>query len=356
MVMMDMRKQERAVIAPGQQTELKPGVLFQKQNVRFALKSYVPRGRITAVPAENISPEVTLYSAIIMNVIGKKNTRQIALFGGAGMEGVPERISIDGTEVTMAYGAVSSSLPFQLRLNDFIIERYPGSRMPSTYESRVTILDEVFGIEEPYRIYMNHILKYRGYRFYQTSYDEDEKGSILSVSRDPGTPVTYAGYAILIIGLIVNLFHPKSRFGKLGGLLKKPVVSGLAAALLFTQSLCARPKVDIDKRHADRFARLMVQDTQGRMKPVHSLATELLRDLGHPERALDLSPSQWILLVYTQPDSIQHRPVIPLEHEAINRRLGLPLDVKFSPPASFYQSDGQPILKDRIRRAEAVPR
>ena len=72
---------------------------------------------------------------------------------------------------------------------------------------------------------MNHILKYNGYRFYQSSYDNDEKGTILSVNHDgPGIFVTYTGYFLLSIGMFLSLFNKKSRFYFLSNTnVKKPV-------------------------------------------------------------------------------------------------------------------------------------
>ena len=86
-------------------------------------------------------------------------------------------------------------LPFKITLNDFSIEYYPGTKSPSDYISKVTLSDSGSGISSEHTISMNNILKYRGYRFYQSSYDDDMRGSVLAVSHDPwGVPVTYSGY------------------------------------------------------------------------------------------------------------------------------------------------------------------
>ena len=102
-----------------------------------------------------------------------------------------------------------ASLPFGVRLDDFAIDYHPGSRMPSDYRSCVVFLPE--GKAVP--ISMNHIAKYRGYRFYQADYDEDEKGSILAVSHDPwGVGITYAGYLLLLISMIGFFFEKDTAF------------------------------------------------------------------------------------------------------------------------------------------------
>lgn len=103
------------------------------------------------------------------------------------------------------------TLPFELELVDFVIDRYPGSMSPSSYESylRVHDGDEVFD----HKIFMNNVLDLKGYRFYQASYDEDEQGTILSVNYDvPGRLTTYFGYLLLTLSGLVILFDKHSRF------------------------------------------------------------------------------------------------------------------------------------------------
>ncbi len=103
------------------------------------------------------------------------------------------------------------TLPFKLELVDFVIDRYPGSMSPSSYESYLRVHDgeEVFD----HKIFMNNVLDLKGYRFYQASYDEDEKGTILSVNYDvPGRLTTYFGYLLLTLSGLVILFDKHSRF------------------------------------------------------------------------------------------------------------------------------------------------
>ena len=98
-----------------------------------------------------------------------------------------------------------ATLPFSLELKEFRIEYDPGTRHVSDYVSELTLRDP-----EPrdITISMNHILKHRGYRFYQADYDEDGQGSILAVSRDPwGVGVTYTGYLLLLISMVGFFFQ-----------------------------------------------------------------------------------------------------------------------------------------------------
>ena len=104
-------------------------------------------------------------------------------------------------------------LPFKLTLKDFSIEYYHGTKDPKDYISKVAVTDSNTGAVTEYTISMNNILKYGGYRFYQTSYDSDLNGSVFSVSHDPwGVSVTYTGYIILLLSMIGFFFQKNSGF------------------------------------------------------------------------------------------------------------------------------------------------
>ncbi len=91
------------------------------------------------------------------------------------------------------------ALPFSLTLDRFEIETYPDSPRPKDYVSYLRLSDGDF--QQDVVISMNHILKYKHYRFYQSDYD-DQGNSILEVARDPwGIAFTYMGYVLLFVGL-----------------------------------------------------------------------------------------------------------------------------------------------------------
>ncbi len=104
-------------------------------------------------------------------------------------------------------------LPFTLQLKEFKVEYYQGTHDPSDYISKVVLKDSRNETETEYTISMNNILKYDGYRFYQSSYDDDLRGSVLAVSHDPwGVGVTYTGYILLLVSLIGFFFQKNSGF------------------------------------------------------------------------------------------------------------------------------------------------
>ncbi|UCH83386.1 MAG: cytochrome c biogenesis protein ResB [Candidatus Latescibacterota bacterium] len=132
-------------------------------------------------------------------------------------ESVP--VDVGGREVQLAFGPIQIEVPYRIHLDDFVLSMYPGSNNPASFESKVRVYDEERGVDgEEARIYMNHPLTYRGFKHFQSSYDRDQKGTVLSVNRDPGKQPTYFGYFLVGFGFIVTITR---------GLLwyRKPVVA-----------------------------------------------------------------------------------------------------------------------------------
>lgn len=98
----------------------------------------------------------------------KNKQYEITLVGGEGI-GEEVRLNIDDIIIDVSWGARIVSLPFSITLNDFILDRYPGSMSPSSYESKVTLEDTKNNIKKDFDIYMNNTLDYGGYRFFQAS-------------------------------------------------------------------------------------------------------------------------------------------------------------------------------------------
>ena len=142
-----------------------------------------------------------LIGALTSFLTGKQGNIHLRTDGKAMQEFISEK----GTAET---------LPFHITLDDFHIGYYPGTTAPMDYISDVTVTDG--NIRQKGTVSMNHVYKYRHYRFYQSAYDPDSKGSILSVSYDPyGIGITYAGYALLGWSLILYFLVPHSRFRSL---------------------------------------------------------------------------------------------------------------------------------------------
>ena len=130
------------------------------------------------------------------------------------------------------HGMKEEKLPFFLCLQKFEAKMHDGTDAVADYSSKFTVLDGKEKIAG--EVSMNHIYSHRSYRFYQSSYDEDGKGSILAINADPyGIPVTYTGYALLFLSLIWMLLDPKGGYRKL---LRSPLLR--KGALAITLLLC----------------------------------------------------------------------------------------------------------------------
>ena len=133
-----------------------------------------------------------------------------------------EYIQFAGLNFEFGYGAKPIELPFSIKCRDFQLHKYPGSSMASSFASEVTVVDSLRGVNHEQRIFMNNVMDYNGYRFFQSSYFPDETGTVLSVNYDWwGTAVTYIAYLIMTIGMIMSIFNNRGRMKELNNLIKK---------------------------------------------------------------------------------------------------------------------------------------
>lgn len=217
-----------------------------------------------------------------------------------GMGAIPERVSflMNGVSYQLEYGSIKLQLPFSIRCNDFQLDRYPGSNQPSSFASEVTILDEELKVTKDKRIFMNNVIDYRGYRFFQSGYDPDEGGTRLSVNHDaPGTFLSYLGYLLMGIGMILSFIAPGGRFREL---YRKLAASGnnavIVLMLLFSGFAFSQhdghnhdtPQAGeqqkpvyrvMSEEHSNELASLLVLDIHGRVIPYHTLCDQILRKI-----------------------------------------------------------------------------
>lgn len=283
------------------------------------------------------------------NITYKDKSYPLQLIGGNGA-GVDSVVSFDdGTNVIINWGSKDIELGFSLKLDDFILDRYPGSMSPSSYKSKVTLHD---GEKEmPYEIYMNHTLDYKGYRFFQSSYDTDEKGTYLSVNNDPGKIPTYIGYFLLIISSIWILFAKNGRFKRLSRYLKSQQIYSILflSLLVFNTNLIADESVDsaeiaknlenfkqLSKEHAKKFGELQIQDMGGRIKPLDTLASELVHKLTRKDNFLGLSNTQVLLGMLTYPNDWKHIKMIKISTPQLKEVLGMKASDDYASYLDFF--------------------
>ncbi|MEQ9582451.1 MAG: cytochrome c biogenesis protein ResB, partial [Arenibacter sp.] len=166
--------------------------LYTTAGMQFVIPEPIMKGSygVISIP-ENEKTENDL-DALIVDISSNGETVHKKLLGAKGMANFSGEFEVGGLSFNMSYGSKVYTLPFGIKLNDFIAEKHPGTENSyASFMSRVTIEDE-----RPfdYDIYMNHILDHKGYRFFQASFHPDEKGTVLSVNHDFwGTWITYIG-------------------------------------------------------------------------------------------------------------------------------------------------------------------
>ncbi len=337
---MEMATQQMGQLHRGEQQPLKLRTLYQCEAGAFMLKSIQERAALTYVPetdeqrAENMADVAHL---VVEDAQGGPLTEAFVHITTIEPEWV--RFEHNGQQFAVTYGPKARQLPFALYLDDFQLERYPGSQSPASYASEVQVRDG--GTQFPYRIYMNNVLDHGGYRFYQASYDTDELGTVLSINQDkPGTYLTYLGYLLLMAGMIATLFAGRSRFTFLNRKLSKlreaqpqpklypqpALILGLLGIVFISLQAVPEAAVNagpIPKAKADAFGRLIVQDMDGRMKPLNTLAHEIIRKLGGSSRiqvpvegeTWEMSPEQFLLAVQLNPAAFSELPLIKVDKE-----------------------------------------
>lgn len=183
-------------------------------------------------------------------------------------------------------GMKEEKLPFSLCLKKFEAKMHDGTNAVADYSSKFTVIDGDDKSEG--EVSMNNIYSHRSYRLYQSSYDEDGKGSVLAINADPyGIPVTYTGYALLFISLVWMLFDPKGGYRKL---LKSPLLKkgALMTALILSmgniQTLHAEPATGnlqnavLPKETAEKFGELHILYND-RICPVQTFALDFCKKI-----------------------------------------------------------------------------
>lgn len=183
-------------------------------------------------------------------------------------------------------GMKEEKLPFSLCLQKFEAKMHDGTNAVADYSSKFTVIDGDDKSEG--EVSMNNIYSHRSYRLYQSSYDEDGKGSVLAINADPyGIPVTYTGYALLFISLVWMLFDPKGGYRKL---LKSPLLKkgALMTALILSmgniQTLHAESATDnlqnavLPKETAEKFGELHILYND-RICPVQTFALDFCKKI-----------------------------------------------------------------------------
>ncbi|MEO7316098.1 MAG: cytochrome c biogenesis protein ResB, partial [Ginsengibacter sp.] len=325
--------------------------LYTINTTNFIIPQSAFKGKIVYYNGDKNNPiDKNLLSAIQVEVNSGNERDTLLIKGGKGVTGFNKTIRINGLNVSLGFGSKILHTDFSLRCDNFLLDRYPGSNNPSSYESTITVIDK--GSENQHHIFMNHVMDYRGYRFFQASYFPDESGTILSVNADRwGTNVTYFGYILLFTGLFFTLFWKGTHFWKLNQSLKQMHLKSLvllpflflfgtgintceaqnSMAETISASIKPGPNVQfakpgelganriIDLAHAQKFGHLLVQDFQGRIEPMDTHVLELLRKIykkdSYKKGTQTISADQWFISMQIDPGFWANEPLIKVSQK-----------------------------------------
>lgn len=225
-------------------------------------------------------------------------------------------------EAATETGMRVAHLPFQLRLDSFNIIYHEGTQAAADYETHFTIIEGQQQTEAC--VSMNHIFSHRGYRLYQSSYDEDQRGSVLAMNADPwGIPVTYVGYALLFFSLVYMLIDPRGTFRRL---LRSPLLQrAVLLILIFHCSLftCRAAAPTLPREQADAFAQLHILYND-RICPVETYALDFTKKLYGKRHYGSYSATQVLLGFIFWGDEWSKEPIVKIKRGDLKSQLDLP--------------------------------
>ena len=340
--------------------------LYSINELKLVVPEGLKKGKLMAIEGDR-KKDQNVPDMLKVELQGPKTKQLVDLSVEKGNPNAYKQVTMDGLNIMIGFGPKIYNTPFSLKLDDFIMETYPGSSSPSAYESHIKIIDE--GKQTPFKIYMNHVLNHKGYRFFQSSFDPDRMGTVLSVNHDYwGTLISYIGYTFLFGGMFFMFFWKGTHFWKLNKMLKDVNKKKAAVVILLLLSfglnaqkiethgttdgsrehihvegdnhshaqssetlkpqgaqpftkmkvvsadeIIARNKISAE--HADKFGYLLVQNFEGRIVPINTEALDVLRKLYKKDEfkgtdGKSLTANQWFLSVNIDTPSWTMVPMI----------------------------------------------
>ncbi|ECL2463600.1 cytochrome C biogenesis protein [Campylobacter jejuni] len=313
-----------------------------------------------ALSNENKNLELTGSNALKLELSYKNESKEFYIFE----YNKPIMIELAGQKFFISWALSYEQLPFDIYLRDFVLDRYPGSMSPASYASEITVKNNNENFD--YRIFMNNVLDYDGYRFYQSSYDQDEKGTVLSVNKDPGKIPTYIGYFLLCLGMFMNFLNPHSRFRTLARLINKDTLKHASVIIFilllsfgsektFAQDLNLTLPV-VNTNHAKALATLIVQKSaDGRMVPFDTLSREILEKIHQSDSYKGQNSNAIMLSMLVDVDKWQMEPFILMpQNQAVRDAIANILEIpstKYISYKDFFDENNRYKLQKYVENA-----
>ncbi len=317
--------------------------LLAAGGITYIVKRHVRKWNILLL---HLSLLIILLGALLTHLTSFSGT--LHLRQGEAVDSYREMVSMTETK--------SQPLPFVVRLDSFDVVNHPGTTAASDYITRFSIADGKTIIHA--QVSMNKIFVYHGVRFYQASYDTDNRGSILSVSSDRwGIPTTYTGYGLLFFSLLWLLIDPKGTFRRsirqlshLGDTVNKSkdntsqarrssVLTNTLLILLLSVPITSHAQTSVPRETADRFGKLLMEYND-RICPAETYALDFVQKI-HGSRSYKNYTAEQVLLGWTfYPEDWSGEPFIRIKSSEMRQQLGLE---KYASVNAFFR-DGEYIL------------
>ncbi len=265
-----------------------------------------------------------------------------------------------GNEIVSAdeRGAVTSrtTLPFAVRLLDFRIDHYPGTMQPAGFRSDIEVID-ADGSRFQAGVWMNHQLTYKGWSLFQSSYRQEggREATVLSVSKDPGQPIVFAGYVLLVVGMCIVLATRVSQ-ARLRAELQAAAAAARrhrkAIAMALVASVAAAGSAFAVDDVTELIRRLPVQH-DGRVMPFDTVAREGVWHVTGKRAWHGADPVATAVSWMADPSAAANAPVIALGSADVARTAGLSPDTRYASFSQLVNSRAIRQLVGDARQAEA---
>ena len=278
--------------------------------VFYIIKRKVKRASTLAL---HLSFVIILAGALLTHISAKRGMIHLRI-------GQPTDTYMAASDSQDGMGMQEEKLPFSLCLQNFEAKMHDGTQAVADYSSKFTVTDGNDKSEG--QVSMNKIYSHRSYRFYQSSYDEDGKGSVLAINADPyGIPVTYTGYALLFISLIWMLIDPKASYRKLlaSQLLKK---GALMMLMLISMGNLQAAEV-LPKATAEKFGELNILYND-RICPVQTYALDFCKKIYGDRSYKGLTAEQVLTGWIFYGDEWASEPFIKVKSGELKTAMNLP--------------------------------
>ena len=281
----------------------------------------------------------------------------LVILGGAGitwltaLHGKMQALNGQAVNVFMSNDGKQHTLPFTVRLQSFDIQTYPGTPAPMDFISRIQVVDGD-GRATDGTVSMNKVFSHRGYRFYQSGYDAEGRGAIFTVAHDPwGIGVTYAGYGLLLVGMIGVLLDRRTAFR---ALLKHPAlkrgIAGVCLLIAGVSAANAQPGT-LPRDVAERMGDLYILHNN-RICPFQTFARQFTAKLYGKTSYKGLTAEQvasgWIFYY----DDWKNEPIIKIKNSKVKHLLGI--EGKYASLEDFYRTVSSGAMQQAIDSLQAI--